>query len=119
VSKERNANGRPSCRPRKARTIVDRFQGPSAGPRRGRFVVRTAATGRVPTPTFLSYVGEHPGVKYPVVMGHESTGVVDSLGEGRIGSENPGSHVSSSIPSSPAGPLRTRACAGGRQSFAA
>jgi 2-desacetyl-2-hydroxyethyl bacteriochlorophyllide A dehydrogenase len=38
------------------------------------------------------YTGEHPGVRYPVVMGHESTGVIDSIGGGVTGI-NPGQHV--------------------------
>jgi len=38
------------------------------------------------------YTGEHPGVRYPVVMGHESTGVIDSIGDGVSGIK-PGQHV--------------------------
>jgi len=50
---------------------------PVAAP--GEVVVRTAATAVCHTDLAI-YTGEHPGVKYPVVMGHESTGVVDSIG---------------------------------------
>jgi 2-desacetyl-2-hydroxyethyl bacteriochlorophyllide A dehydrogenase len=49
---------------------------PVAAP--GEVVVRTAATAVCHTDLAI-YTGEHPGVKYPVVMGHESTGVVDSV----------------------------------------
>ena len=52
---------------------------PVAAP--GEVVVRTAATAVCHTDLAI-YTGEHPGVKYPVVMGHESTGVVESLGTG-------------------------------------
>lgn len=45
----------------------------------GEVVIRTAATAVCHTDLAI-YTGEHPGVKYPVVMGHESTGVVDSIG---------------------------------------
>ena len=58
--------------------LVDRSR-PVAGP--GEVVIRTAATAVCHTDLSI-YVGEHPGVTYPVVMGHESTGVIDSLGEG-------------------------------------
>ena len=47
-------------------------------------VVRTAATAVCHTDLAI-YTGEHPGVRYPVVMGHESTGVVDSVGSGVVG----------------------------------
>ena len=68
--------------------IVDRAR-PEAGP--GEVVVRTVATAVCHTDLSI-YTGEHPGVRYPVVMGHESTGVVDSLGEGVSGLK-PGQHV--------------------------
>jgi len=68
--------------------LVDRPK-PLAGP--GEVVVRTAATAVCHTDLSI-YVGEHPGVKYPVVMGHESTGVIDSLGEG-VSDVKPGQHV--------------------------
>jgi 2-desacetyl-2-hydroxyethyl bacteriochlorophyllide A dehydrogenase len=68
--------------------LVDRPK-PVAGS--GEVVVRTAATAVCHTDLSI-YVGEHPGVKYPVVMGHESTGVIDSLGEG-VSEVRPGQHV--------------------------
>jgi len=68
--------------------LVDRSR-PVAGP--GEVVIRTAATAVCHTDLSI-YVGEHPGVKYPVVMGHESTGVIDSLGEG-VSEVKPGQHV--------------------------
>src|SRR6266705_807041 len=68
--------------------LVDRSK-PVAGS--GEVVVRAAATAVCHTDLSI-YVGEHPGVKYPVVMGHESTGVIDSLGEG-VSDVKPGQHV--------------------------
>lgn len=56
--------------------LVDRPM-PVAAP--GEVVVRTAATAVCHTDLAI-YTGEHPGVKYPVVMGHESTGVVEAVG---------------------------------------
>jgi len=53
--------------------------------------VRIAATAVCHTDLAI-YTGEHPGVRYPVVMGHESTGVIDSIGDGVTGI-NPGQHV--------------------------
>ena len=61
--------------------LVEREK-PRAGP--GEVVVRTAATAVCHTDLSI-YTGEHPGVRYPVVLGHESTGVVDALGEGVSG----------------------------------
>jgi 2-desacetyl-2-hydroxyethyl bacteriochlorophyllide A dehydrogenase len=58
--------------------IVDR---PVPVPAPGEVVVRIAATAVCHTDLSI-YTGEHPGVKYPVVMGHESTGVVQSVGAG-------------------------------------
>src|SRR3954464_3726421 len=46
-------------------------------------VVRIAATAVCHTDLGI-YTGEHPGVRYPVVMGHESTGVVDSVAPGVV-----------------------------------
>ncbi len=63
--------------PRKLR-IVERDR-PAAGP--DEVIIRTAATAVCHTDLSI-YTGEHPGVKYPVVMGHEATGVVEALGEG-------------------------------------
>jgi 2-desacetyl-2-hydroxyethyl bacteriochlorophyllide A dehydrogenase len=68
--------------------IVERRK-PEAGP--GEVIVRTAATAVCHTDLSI-YAGEHPGVKYPVVMGHESTGVIDSLGEG-VSGVKPGQNV--------------------------
>jgi 2-desacetyl-2-hydroxyethyl bacteriochlorophyllide A dehydrogenase len=55
---------------------------PAAGA--GEVVVRIAATAVCHTDLAI-YTGEHPGVRYPVVMGHESTGVVDAVGNGVAG----------------------------------
>jgi L-iditol 2-dehydrogenase len=63
--------------------IVDRPR-PVAGA--GEVLVRIAATAVCHTDLAI-YTGEHPGVRYPVVMGHESTGVVDRVGEGVTGVE--------------------------------
>ena len=68
--------------------LVERDK-PCAGP--GEVVVRTAATAVCHTDLSI-YTGEHPGVRYPEVMGHESTGVVEALGEGVAGVK-PGEHV--------------------------
>src|SRR5678815_5401434 len=68
--------------------IVDRAK-PVAG--HGEVIVRIAATAVCHTDLAI-YTGEHPGVRYPVVMGHESTGVIDSIGDGVTGI-NPGQHV--------------------------
>lgn len=51
---------------------------PEAGP--GEVVVRTVATAVCHTDLSI-YTGEHPGVRYPVVMGHESTGVIEEIGD--------------------------------------
>ena len=42
--------------------------------------MRTRATAVCHTDLAI-YTGEHPGVSYPVVMGHESTGVVAAVGD--------------------------------------
>ena len=55
---------------------------PAAGA--GEVVVRIAATAVCHTDLAI-YTGDHPGVRYPVVMGHESTGVIDSVGTGVTG----------------------------------
>src|SRR5258706_10178627 len=68
--------------------IVDRAK-PVAAP--GEVIVRIAATAVCHTDLAI-YTGEHPGVRYPVVMGHESTGVIDSIGEGVTGIKS-GQHV--------------------------
>src|SRR3954470_8036674 len=58
--------------------IVDRAK-PVAGA--GEVVVRIAATAVCHTDLGI-YTGEHPGVRYPVVLGHEATGVVEAIGSG-------------------------------------
>jgi len=68
--------------------VIERRK-PEAGP--GEVVVRTAATAVCYTDLSIC-TGAHPGVRYPVVMGHESTGVIDSLGEGVSGLTS-GQHV--------------------------
>jgi 2-desacetyl-2-hydroxyethyl bacteriochlorophyllide A dehydrogenase len=62
---------------------------PRPGP--GEVLVRTAATAVCHTDLSI-YTGAHPGVRYPVVMGHESTGVVEALGEA-AGNVQPGQAV--------------------------
>ena len=51
---------------------------PEVGP--GEVVVRTVATAVCHTDLSI-YTGDHPGVRYPVVMGHESTGVIEEIGD--------------------------------------
>ena len=68
--------------------IVDRRR-PEAGP--GSVLVRTAATAVCHTDLSI-YAGEHPGVRYPVVMGHESTGIIDAVGD-EVSGLKPGQHV--------------------------
>src|SRR5947208_16675274 len=48
-------------------------------PERGDVVVRVAATAVCHTDLAI-YTGQHPGVLYPRVMGHEATGIVASVG---------------------------------------
>lgn len=62
--------------PRRFR-LVDRPR-PAAGP--DGVVVRVAATAICHTDLAI-YDGSHPGVRYPVVMGHEATGVVEAIGD--------------------------------------
>jgi len=62
---------------------------PRPGP--GEVRVRTVATAVCHTDLSI-YAGKHPGVRYPVVLGHESTGVVDRVGDGVAGLR-PGQHV--------------------------
>ncbi|MFN7086867.1 MAG: zinc-binding dehydrogenase [Burkholderiales bacterium] len=50
----------------------------------GEVVVHVAATAVCHTDLSI-YTGEHPGVRYPVVMGHESTGTVQAVGPGVSG----------------------------------
>lgn len=73
--------------PRKL-SIVERAR-PVPGP--GEVTIQTAATAVCHTDLSI-YIGEHPGVRYPVVMGHESTGIVDAIGEGVTGLKA-GEHV--------------------------
>lgn len=68
--------------------LVDR---PRPTAQRGEVVVRTVATAVCHTDLEI-YTGRHPGVRYPVVMGHEATGVVAAIGEDVLG-VRPGQHV--------------------------
>jgi (R,R)-butanediol dehydrogenase/meso-butanediol dehydrogenase/diacetyl reductase len=45
----------------------------------GEVVVRIAATAVCHTDLAM-YVGQHPGVRYPVVLGHEATGIIAAVG---------------------------------------
>jgi L-iditol 2-dehydrogenase len=58
--------------------LVDRPR-PVPGP--GEVVVRVAATAVCHTDLEI-YTGRHPGVRYPVVMGHEATGIVTAVADG-------------------------------------
>ena len=62
---------------------------PVAG--RGEVLIRTAATAVCHTDLSI-FTGEHPGVKYPVVMGHEATGVLEAIGDEVAGLKR-GQHV--------------------------
>lgn len=57
-------------------SILDRPL-PSVAP--DHVIVRIAATAVCHTDLNI-YTGHHPGVRFPVVMGHESTGIVESAG---------------------------------------
>jgi 2-desacetyl-2-hydroxyethyl bacteriochlorophyllide A dehydrogenase len=57
----------------------------------GEVVVRVAATAVCGTDLEI-YTGRHPGVNYPVVMGHETTGVVAEVGSG-VANLQPGQPV--------------------------
>ena len=57
-------------------SVVER---PAAAPGRGQARVRIAATAVCHTDLEI-YTGRHPGVRYPVVMGHEASGVVEDVG---------------------------------------
>lgn len=63
--------------------IVERSQ-PVPDP--GEVIVRTGATAVCHTDLSL-YTGHHPGVRYPIVLGHESTGTIAAIGEGVTGLE--------------------------------
>jgi 2-desacetyl-2-hydroxyethyl bacteriochlorophyllide A dehydrogenase len=54
-------------------------------------LVRVAATAVCHTDLGI-YTGEHPGVRYPVVMGHEATGLVEASGT-EVGAVRPGDPV--------------------------
>jgi 2-desacetyl-2-hydroxyethyl bacteriochlorophyllide A dehydrogenase len=56
---------------------------PTPVARRGEAVVRIAATAVCHTDLEI-YTGRHPGVRLPVVMGHEATGVVEAVGDGVV-----------------------------------
>jgi 2-desacetyl-2-hydroxyethyl bacteriochlorophyllide A dehydrogenase len=48
---------------------------------KGQVLVRVAATAICHTDLTI-YTGDHPGVHYPVVLGHEAAGMVDAVGAG-------------------------------------
>src|SRR4051812_40873963 len=73
--------------PRKLQ-IVDRPE-PEAAP--DEVVVETAATAVCHTDLSI-YTGAHRGVRYAVVMGNESTGIVSEVGEG-VANLKPGQQV--------------------------
>src|SRR5262245_59032491 len=50
-----------------------------AAPGRGEVLVRIAATAVCHTDLEI-YTGRHPNLRYPVVMGHEASGVVEAVG---------------------------------------
>lgn len=52
-------------------------------PARGQFVIRTEYAGVCGTDTHI-YKGEVPGIPYPVVLGHEMVGIVESTGGGDL-----------------------------------
>jgi 2-desacetyl-2-hydroxyethyl bacteriochlorophyllide A dehydrogenase len=60
-------------------------------PGEGEVRVKTVATAVCHTDLSI-YTGQHPGVRYPVVLGHESTGVIDAVGDGVEGLKA-GEHV--------------------------
>ena len=68
---------------------IDERPVPAAG--LGEVVVRIAATAVCHTDLDL-YLGQHPGVHYPIVLGHEATGTVASIGAGVTGLK-PGQNV--------------------------
>ena len=59
--------------------------------REGEALVRVAATAVCHTDLEI-YIGRHPGVRLPRVMGHEATGVVEAVGPG-AGRLRPGQRV--------------------------
>ncbi len=68
--------------------VVARLR-PSPGP--GQALVRVSATAVCHTDLEI-YTGHHPGVRYPVVLGHEASGVVEAVGPG-VGRVRPGQPV--------------------------
>src|SRR6059058_4497949 len=52
---------------------------PTPRPGRGEAVVRVAGTAVCHTDLAI-YTGRHPGVRYPVILGHEAAGVVEAVG---------------------------------------
>jgi 2-desacetyl-2-hydroxyethyl bacteriochlorophyllide A dehydrogenase len=52
---------------------------PRSVPGRSEAVVRIAATAVCHTDLAI-YAGQHPGVRYPLVLGHEAAGVVEAVG---------------------------------------
>lgn len=59
--------------------MVESFAVPDPGP--GEFLLRTELSGTCATDTHI-YLGEVPGIPYPVVMGHEFVGTIERLGSG-------------------------------------
>lgn len=57
----------------------------------GEVVVRTAATAVCHTDLDM-YLGHHPGVRYPVVLGHEATGTITDVGP-QVQGLRPGQNV--------------------------
>lgn len=60
-------------------------------PGRGEVLVRVTATAICHTDLEI-YTGRHPDVRYPVIMGHEASGVVEALGPG-VTTVKPGQRV--------------------------
>ena len=57
----------------------------------GEAVVRISSTAVCHTDLSI-FTGDHPGVHYPVVLGHESTGIIENVGDGVSGMKA-GQHV--------------------------
>jgi len=64
---------------------------PQPAPAPGEVLVRIAATAVCHTDLEI-YTGRHPGVRYPVVMGHEATGTIAAVGPSVTGLTS-GQHV--------------------------
>ena len=54
---------------------------PVPKPEAGEFLLRTELSGTCATDTHI-YLGQVPGIPYPVVMGHEFVGTIEQLGPG-------------------------------------